>query len=83
MNPKAGVSEIRNFRTSGPFPSLDDAPVHNIVLFIVPKKEYHLHLRTLAAIAKLFTNREVRQRLADAESREQIHEIFASRPARA
>ena len=65
------------------FESLDDAPVHNIVLFIVPKKEYHLHLRTLAAIAKLFTNREVRQRLADAESREQIHEIFASRPARA
>ncbi len=65
------------------FESLDNAPVHNIVLFIVPKKEYHLHLRTLAAIAKLFTNRDVRQRLADAENRDQIHEIFASRPARA
>ena len=65
------------------FESLDDAPVHNIVLFIVPKKEYHLHLRTLAAIAKLFTNREVRQRLAEAETRDEIHEIFASRPARA
>ena len=65
------------------FEALDNAPVHNIVLFIVPRKEYHLHLQTLAAIAKLFTNREVRQRLADAESREEIHEIFASRPARA
>ncbi|MFT4550622.1 MAG: mannitol/fructose-specific phosphotransferase system IIA component (Ntr-type) [Pseudoalteromonas tetraodonis] len=65
------------------FEALDNAPVHNIVLFVVPQKEYHLHLRTLAAIAKLFTNREVRQRLADAGSSREIHEIFASRPARA
>ena len=65
------------------FEALDNAPVHNIVLFIVPKKEYHLHLQTLAAIAKLFTNREVRKNLANATSREEIHEIFASRPARA
>lgn len=65
------------------FEALDNAPVHNIVLFIVPRKEYQLHLQTLAAIAKLFTNREVRQRLAEAQSRQEIHEIFASRPARA
>ena len=65
------------------FEALDNAPVHNIVLFIVPRKEYHMHLQTLAAIAKLFTNREVRQRLAEAQTRDEIHEIFASRPARA
>lgn len=65
------------------FEALDDAPVHSIVLFVVPKKDYHLHLQTLAAIAKLFTNREVRRRLAEASTREEIHEIFASRPARA
>jgi len=65
------------------FEALDNAPVHYIVLFIVPKKEYHLHLRTLAAIAKLFTNKDVREQLSRAEKREQIHEIFASRHARA
>ena len=65
------------------FESLDNAPVHFIVLFIVPKKEYHLHLKTLAAIAKLFTNRDVRKQLNDAVSAEEIHQIFASRPARA
>lgn len=65
------------------FESLDNAPVHYIILFIVPKKEYHLHLKTLAAIAKLFTNRDVRQRLSEAATPEEIHEIFASRPARA
>ena len=65
------------------FESIDNSPVHYIILFLVPKKEYHLHLRTLAAIAKLFTNREIRERLNDAEGREDILEIFATRPARA
>ena len=36
------------------FESTDNLPVHYIVLFVVPKKQYLLHLRTLAAIAKLF-----------------------------
>ena len=65
------------------FEALDNAPVHFIVLFVVQRKEYHLHLKTLAAIAQLFTSREVRQRLNDAVTPEEIHEIFASRPARA
>ena len=56
--------------------------MHYIVLFIVPKKEYHLHLKTLAAIAKLFTNRDVGKQLWRGEP-EEIHQIFASRPARA
>ena len=33
------------------FEALDNAPVHFIVLFIVPRKDYHMHLQTLAAIA--------------------------------
>jgi mannitol/fructose-specific phosphotransferase system IIA component (Ntr-type) len=43
------------------FEAIDNAPVHFIILFIVPRKDYHLHLRTLAAIAKMFTNCEVRR----------------------
>ena len=34
------------------FESLDQKPVHFVILFLVPKKDYHLHLQTLAAIAK-------------------------------
>jgi mannitol/fructose-specific phosphotransferase system IIA component (Ntr-type) len=64
------------------FQSLDNMPVHFIVLFIVPRKEYHLHLRTLAAIAKIFTNREVLRQLKTAASSDEIVEIFASKPAR-
>ena len=35
------------------FCALDRAPVHFIVLFIVPESQYTLHLKTLAAIAKI------------------------------
>lgn len=64
------------------FEALDNAPVHFIVLFIVPRKNYHLHLQTLAAIAKMFTNSEVLRQLAAAETCEEIIAIFESRPAR-
>ena len=64
------------------FQSLDDKPVHIIILFIVPRKEYHMHLQTLAAIAKMFTNIEVRRQLNAAESCEEILAIFESKPSR-
>ncbi len=64
------------------FEALDNAPVHFIILFIVPRKDYHLHLRTLAAIAKMFTNCEVRRRLGTAESRDEILEILDPKPLR-
>lgn len=64
------------------FESLDNRPVHFIVLFVVPRKDYHLHLKTLAAIAKLFTNSQVLRQLAAAECREEILEIFESKPSR-
>ncbi len=64
------------------FEALDDAPVHFVLLFIVPKKDYTLHLQTLAAIARMFNNCEVRQNLRDAETVEDVLNIFASRPSR-
>jgi mannitol/fructose-specific phosphotransferase system IIA component (Ntr-type) len=64
------------------FSALDNAPVHLIVLFIVPRKDYHLHLRTLAAIAKMFTNSEIRRQLGSASSREEVLAILDSKPSR-
>lgn len=64
------------------FQALDNAPVHFIILFIVPRKDYHLHLRTLAAIAKMFTNCEVRRQLGAAETLDDIQAIFESKPSR-
>lgn len=64
------------------FQALDNAPVHFIILFIVPRKDYHLHLKTLAAIAKMFTNSQVLRQLGVAESTEEVLAIFESRPPR-
>jgi mannitol/fructose-specific phosphotransferase system IIA component (Ntr-type) len=62
------------------FEAIDNAPVHLIVLFIVPRKDYHLHLRTLAAIAKMFTNCEVRRQISAADTRDEILAILDSKP---
>lgn len=48
------------------FNSLDGQPVRLVILFVVPRKQYHLHLQTLAAIAKMVTNPEIRSALLDA-----------------
>jgi mannitol/fructose-specific phosphotransferase system IIA component (Ntr-type) len=64
------------------FAALDAAVVNFIVLFIVPKKHYHLHLRTLSAIAKMFTNNEVHRRLAAAQTHADILAIFETKQPR-
>ena len=46
------------------FCALDRAPVHFVVLFIVPESQHTLHLKTLAAIAKILNSAETRSRLA-------------------
>lgn len=65
------------------FEALDGKPVHFVILFLVPKKNYHLHLQTLAAIAKMFTNAEIRRRLAEAACHQEILDIFAGKPPQA
>lgn len=64
------------------FAALDDAPVHLVILFLVPRKDYQLHLRTLAAIAKMFTNPDIRRRLCEAADGDEILAILGSKPSR-
>ena len=61
------------------FDAIDNAPVKFIVLFIVPRDQYHLHLRTLAAIAKLLNNAEVRAQLSTAADPAGILEVLSRR----
>jgi mannitol/fructose-specific phosphotransferase system IIA component (Ntr-type) len=65
------------------FEALDGGPVHFVFLFIVPSKDHHLHLRTLAAIAKMFTNSEIRRRIGEAGTREEILAILDPKASRA
>ena len=76
------IAVLGRSRSGIDFEAIDNAPVHFIILFIVPRKDYHLHLSTLAAIAKMFTNCEVRRQLGVAETRDEILTILDSRPSR-
>ena len=58
------------------FCALDRAPVHFIVLFIVPATEFSNHLKTLASIAKILNSAGIRNRLSAAESSQEIYEIL-------
>lgn len=63
------------------FCALDRAPVHFVVLFLVPEAQYTLHLKTLAAIAKILNSAETRSRLAEAASETEIIEILTQKAA--
>ena len=58
------------------FDSLDNAPVKFVVLFVVPKDQFQVHLRTLAAIAKFLNDRNVREQLAAAPNPQEILRII-------
>ncbi len=65
------------------FDSLDNSLVKFIVLFVVPKDQFQVHLRTLAAIAKFLNDKNVREQLGKADNADEILAIFdnkASRP---
>ena len=65
------------------FESLDGAPVNFIVLFVVPKDQFQIHLRTLAAIAKFLNDKTVREELSKAPSPAAILQVFENRSTRA
>src|ERR1700738_2058167 len=65
------------------FDSLDNSPVRFIVLFVVPKDQFQVHLRTLAAIAKFLNDKAVREQLAKADSSDEILAIFDHKSPRA
>lgn len=79
------VEEVRMvFGRSKPgieFEAIDNAPVHFVMLFVVPRKQCHQHLQTLASVSKLMDNCEVRRQLHAAETRREILEILHSTPS--
>ncbi|MDQ6962133.1 MAG: PTS sugar transporter subunit IIA [Mariprofundaceae bacterium] len=58
------------------FDAIDGAPVHLVVLLLVPSDEERKHLELLAALARLLQNVDVRTALMSAESYEQVLDIF-------
>lgn len=72
-------------RSSGgiDFSAVDHAPVYFVVLFMVPEAQHTLHLKTLAAIAKLLNSAETRNRLASALDESDILDVLSPQSAEA
>jgi mannitol/fructose-specific phosphotransferase system IIA component (Ntr-type) len=64
------------------FDAVDSHPVHFVILFLVPRQDYQLHLQALAAIARMFTNARVREELAAAPDAASILAILSQRTGR-
>ena len=59
-----------------PFESVDDSLARLIVLLVIPKDSYQQHVRTLAGVARLATQADLRERLlAATEPREIISAV--------
>lgn len=59
------------------FESCDHAPVHFVVMLLIPQAKRGQHLLTLADIGKRFLSCEVRQSLADAPDKEAVLAILS------
>jgi len=57
------------------FEAIDNNPVNLVVLFIVPENSKN-HLQTLSSIAKFFTRGEIREKLLEANTKEDIINVF-------
>lgn len=62
------VAVLGRSRAGIEFDSLDHAPVHLVILFIVPRHHYAAYLSTLSAIARVIQNEALRRELIDAPS---------------
>ncbi len=58
------------------FDSLDNQPVHLVMLFLVPQGQFQKHLHTLANIAKLLHRADFRQALETAPDADSMLDII-------
>lgn len=59
-----------------PFESHDGQPARLIILLLIPQGAFQRHVRTLAGIARLGTNPELREDLIDAKSPAEVMDVL-------
>lgn len=62
------VASLGISRAGIPFDSADGKPARLIVLLVIPRDTFQQHVRTLAGIARLARNQDLRDRICAAES---------------
>ncbi|MGE0709718.1 MAG: PTS sugar transporter subunit IIA [Planctomycetota bacterium] len=59
--------------------SLDEKPVRLVILLLVPPNRLQAHIRTLAGIARLLNDANLRQQIVDAPDAEAVMDILIER----
>lgn len=70
------VAAVAISKVGVPFESSDGSLSRILVLLVIPKRDVHHHVRTLAGIAGLLNSKEMRSALMSADSAAQISEII-------
>lgn len=70
------VGSLGRSRAGVNFDSLDQKPVHLVMLFLVPQGQFQKHLHTLANIAKLLHREDFRRALAEAPDADAMLKII-------
>jgi len=70
------VASLGTSRAGIPFDSADGKPAQLIVLLIIPRDSFQRHVGTLAGIAHLARNEELRNRICSAETSAQIMDVI-------
>lgn len=74
------VAAFGRSRAGIEFDAMDQEPVHIVVLFVVPDRQYRLRLETLSAIGKTLANPELRERLMHATTAAELKLVLGGRP---
>jgi len=70
------IAALGTSRTGIPFESHDGQPAKLVILLLIPQGAFQRHVRTLAGIARLGTNPELRNLLFDAKTPADAMEVL-------
>lgn len=66
---------LMTLKTGIDFNAIDNEPVDIVFVLIVPESEHEQHLKTLAGLAELFSNRDILSQLRQAEDKQTLYTI--------
>ncbi|MEQ8766127.1 MAG: PTS sugar transporter subunit IIA [Planctomycetota bacterium] len=73
------VAVFATSRDGVPFESIDGQPAKLIILLVIPKDRFRKHIQTLAGIARLLNQSDLREELVRAETSKDIMGIISRR----
>ncbi|MFN3603789.1 MAG: PTS sugar transporter subunit IIA [Leptonema sp. (in: bacteria)] len=70
------ISSLTLLKEDLDFQSLDTTPVRIIVLLIISRNNFDSHIKALASVAKTFQNQEIKKKILNANSPQEIYQII-------